>query len=767
MAKRKKTTPAAAPKRARARFEAARITLRDDGTILESNDAFAVLVGKTRRALVGTSLAALFAPSAAESARVVVGGLGAACPPDAEISLLPGSPATALLLRFGRASGARGRLTAFVTDISAIAAERDRLAAESLRSAEVFRAARGAYWHMLLPTHQVGPDNVSWASREFAAIVGAAPGDGGEVALQKLAERLGADGQTAVLAAFDQLTTDPRAPATIDLEFPIVMTDGVRRWFRSRITTRRNSEGKIVSLAGVLEDIDARRQADEALQNALTRADLVVAAAGDVGLFDMAIVNGDPTHRDNSVWWSDKLRSVVGMRPEDGAPNGDTWISHIHPSHRERMVTAFAAHLADRTGRTPFDVEAPLRHADGTYRWTRTSASTQRDANGVALRVAGAVSDIHEEKETTLGLERVVAAATAGDLSARLDVRNMKGFGLATGENLNRLLDSLGESVRTVKVAIEQVGQASGQLRATSQLMSQSSLELNEGVARSSREIGGVADGVRENASHARETHALVSETAEAARSGATRMDEMASAMAAINVSSAQISRIIKVIEEIAFQTNLLALNAAVEAARAGRHGKGFAVVAQEVRSLAERSARAAKETAALIEDSTSKVAEGVRIAEGTRSALADIVENVTQVVVLSNGIASASGVQSGALERVATEMRQVTSVAQAGSQQSHQVAGAADELSQQMLVLKEQIARYRVANAPKARVLPAALSPELFDQLAACLPGFAAIANENGLARESEVSILAPTGSDDPRVILPLERDERGFGDF
>ncbi|MBM7066742.1 hypothetical protein IU397_03950 [Actibacterium sp. 188UL27-1] len=122
--------------------------------------------------------------------------------------------------------------------------------------------------------------------------------------------------------------------------------------------------------------------------------------------------------------------------------------------------------------------------------------------------------------------------------------------------------------------------------------------------------------------------------TAMVSSSGTARdvVTQAVKTMGEIEASSAQISKITNVIDEIAFQTNLLALNAGVEAARAGEAGRGFAVVASEVRALAQRSSNAAKEIGTLIADSNIFVKDGVALVGKTGAALTNFTEHFEEI---------------------------------------------------------------------------------------------------------------------------------------
>jgi len=176
----------------------------------------------------------------------------------------------------------------------------------------------------------------------------------------------------------------------------------------------------------------------------------------------------------------------------------------------------------------------------------------------------------------------------------------------------------------------------------------------------------------------------------------------MLMAMVQIKESSKGISKIIKVIQDIAFQTNLLSLNAAVEAAHAGQYGKGFGVVAEEIRSLAARSQQSSVETTALIEDSISRVESGANIAESTSQSLDTIVESASDVLEIINNISSASKDQAEAIAQFSNGLETISQVVQSNSTISVETATASEELSSQAELLQQLVAFFRLATPPQ-----------------------------------------------------------------
>lgn len=122
--------------------------------------------------------------------------------------------------------------------------------------------------------------------------------------------------------------------------------------------------------------------------------------ASDIGLWDTEVEAGDPVNPNNAFWWSDEFRHMLGFTDERDFPNRlDSWASRLHPEDSDRTLTAFANHLNDHSGRTPYDLEYRLALKNGTYRWFRASGATKRDSRGVPLRVAGTLHDIDRTKE--------------------------------------------------------------------------------------------------------------------------------------------------------------------------------------------------------------------------------------------------------------------------------------------------------------------------------------------------------------------------------
>ena len=250
------------------------------------------------------------------------------------------------------------------------------------------------------------------------------------------------------------------------------------------------------------------------------------------------------------------------------------------------------------------------------------------------------------------------------------------------GNSLKKLVDDNLHAMININDAASQVTVGASQVADASQSLAQGSTEQASAIQQITASIDEIADKTRQNAEQANSAAELVVQAISDVKMGNKQMQDMMEAMKDINKSSESISKIIKVIDDIAFQTNILALNAAVEAARAGEAGKGFAVVAEE-----------------LIEDSNVKVGAGSKIADDTAKAL-DIITNVVEKSeVIINGIAESSNYQTTAVVQIEQAISQVSQVVQTNSATSEQCAAASEELSNQATRMRDLLSIYNTGS--------------------------------------------------------------------
>jgi len=293
-------------------------------------------------------------------------------------------------------------------------------------------------------------------------------------------------------------------------------------------------------------------------------------------------------------------------------------------------------------------------------------------------------------------ISRILHEMSSQNFTVKID-REYIGEFSAIKEAINNIITTLSQVLSGINASAIQVSDGTRLLTESGYHLSQGSSTQASAVAELTSIIENVSEQTQKNADLAAKANILTQESRKNAQLGNEVMGEMLAAMDEINESSSNISKIIKVIEDIAFQTSLLALNAAIEAARAGEHGKSFGVVADEVRNLASKSQAAAQDTTVLIVGSVQKSLEGTRVANETAKTLELIAGQISEVSGYISDIADASKNQSASIEQINGGIQQVYQVTQMNISISQENAASVEELSTQADLFRSATASFKL----------------------------------------------------------------------
>ncbi|RZI80379.1 MAG: PAS domain-containing protein [Rubrivivax sp.] len=289
------------------------------------------------------------------------------------------------------------------------------------------QACSEGLWDMEVPAaNATGVDNPFFWSAQFRRLLGFHDERDFPNVLASWSNLLHFEDKQKTLDAFAAHMGDRSGRTPYDVTYRLRCKDGVYRWFRARGQTLRAQDGTPLRVAGTLIPIDEDIKLQQNLETTNTRFELSREIVND-GVWDLAVVAGDPINPKNAFWWSDQFRRLLGFSDEAEFPNVlDSWASRLHPEDKDATLTAFANHLNDKTGQTGYDVSYRLRCKNEQYRWFRARGATKRAPDGTALQAVGALADIQAEKD------REAAEKTSANYNAQLE-SSLKDIGEIVG----------------------------------------------------------------------------------------------------------------------------------------------------------------------------------------------------------------------------------------------------------------------------------------------------------------------------------------------
>jgi len=326
--------------------------------------------------------------------------------------------------------------------------------------------------------------------------------------------------------------------------------------------------------------------------------------------------------------------------------------------------------------------------------------------------LARSVNNLVETVDAGLAETSTVLGAIArAELNQKVTGQYQGAFGQlkndtnAVAEKLTEIVGQLKDTSQTLKTATSEILSGANDLseRTTKQAAT---------IEETSAAMEQLAATVLQNADRARDANTNAGQVTSTAEEGGAVMRRATEAMELITTSSAKISNIIGMIDDIAFQTNLLALNASVEAARAGEAGKGFAVVAIEVRRLAQSAAQASSEVKVLIEQSATEVKGGSRLVAEAADKLVAILDSARASNALMDSIARESREQASSIEEVNTAVRQMDEMTQHNAALVEEINASIEQTESQASELDRIVDIFTLDDRAGKRSRPVAVVP-------------------------------------------------------
>lgn len=264
-------------------------------------------------------------------------------------------------------------------------------------------------------------------------------------------------------------------------------------------------------------------------------------------------------------------------------------------------------------------------------------------------------------------------------------------------KSVNDSLELLSGVISQVLVFSDKINIGTNELSTSAQILASGASQQAANLEEISSSMSEIQHRTEANDDNSKQTLALTDKALKVVQQGNNQMELLLNSVKNIDETSQQVSKVVRLIDDIAFQTNLLALNASVEAARAGKYGKGFAVVADEVRNLASRTADAARNTTELINNSIQEINKGVENADQTASILSQIDNSVKGVSDLVNEIAMGSKEQRISITEINKGLTEVNNIVMKNSSVSEQTAASSQELSNQCEQLRQMMGQFRL----------------------------------------------------------------------